>query len=100
MFPLLRPATSFGFATVVALTLAVGTTGSAEAAKWKAKQPAKVTKSQAGASGDATPSELPTSALVSHGPGGEAIGKDCFVVKKRALVPGAGYMIRRSTFCN
>jgi hypothetical protein len=57
-------------------------------------------KALAGASGDSTGSELPTGALVSHGPGGEAIGKDCFVVKKRALVPGTGYMIRRSTFCN
>lgn len=96
----LRLARRPGIALLVAAAFAVGASGSAEAAKWKAKPQAKVAKGQSGASGDASSSELPTGALVSHGPGGEAIGKDCFVVKKRALVPGTGYMIRRSTFCN
>lgn len=100
MFQSLRLVRCSGIALIAAAVFAVAAPGSAEAAKWKAKPQAKVAKSQAGASGDAASAELPTGALVSHGPGGEAIGKDCFVVKKRALVPGAGYMIRRSTFCN
>lgn len=100
MLSLTRHPRSIGAAVILLLAALAVTTGSAEAAKWKPKQPAKVAKATGGASGDASTADLPTSALVSHGPGGEAIGKDCFVVKKRALVPGTGYMIRRSTFCN
>ncbi|MFO1148627.1 MAG: hypothetical protein U1E62_09630 [Alsobacter sp.] len=75
----------------------------AEAAKWKQKkaEPAKhhVAATHPGTVGG-TASDGPTGALGASGPAGESIGRDCFVVKKRALVPGTGYVIRKSTFCN
>jgi hypothetical protein len=88
---------------IAALCLAAVCPVPAEAAKWKQKKvdPAKhhVAAAQQGTVGG-TASDAPTGTLGTSGPGGESIGKDCFVVKKRALVPGTGYVIRKSTFCN
>jgi hypothetical protein len=89
------------FAVVVfACAFAVGTSGPAAAAKWKRSQPSRSARTPVGAAGDGTGQELRTSTLLSQGEGGEVRSKDCFVVKKQALVPGMGYMIRRTTFCN
>jgi hypothetical protein len=87
-----------------ALVFAALAPAPAEAAKWKQKKtdPSKqhVAAAQHGATVGGVASDGPTGTLGTSGPAGESIGKDCFVVKKRALVPGTGYVIRKSTFCN
>jgi hypothetical protein len=88
---------------MAALAIAALAPAPAMAAKWKPKKTdaAKhhVAAAQPGTVGG-TASDGPTGTLGTSGPAGESIGKDCFVVKKRALVPGTGYVIRKSTFCN
>jgi hypothetical protein len=81
------------FATSLALA---GMAGSpASAAQWKKKQTvAAVQTPPAAVSGGG---EVATGTV---SPQTEGVGKDCFVVRKRALVPGTGYIIRKSTFCN
>lgn len=66
----------------------------------KAKTGKTRTAQAHGSSGDSTATELPTGALGFHNATAAGSDKDCFVVKRRTLVPGTGYMIRRSTFCN
>jgi hypothetical protein len=99
----MTPRSFASLVVMAALSLAVLAPAPAMAAKWKPKKAEpgqhRVAAAQHGTVGG-TASDGPTGTLGTSGPAGESIGKDCFVVKKRALVPGTGYVIRKSTFCN
>ena len=102
------PAPGLLLAAFAGLVIALPT--AAEAAKYKpvAKaspatiEPGKLAsgqtasgRSQQGASGGTAD---PVTGTI--GAPGALGSKDCFVVRKRAFVPGTGYLVKRSTFCN
>lgn len=94
--PRVAVAALFVRAIVVASVLgAVGLSAvSAEAAQYKKKE---TTVAQAPSSPTSGDGETATGTLSSSA---APLGKDCFVARKRAFVPGTGYIIRKSTFCN
>ena len=80
-------------ATLIA-ALMVGSTP-AQAAQYKKKETvAAVQTPPAATSGGGE------TATGTVGAPADGVGRDCFVTRKRAFVPGTGYIIRKSTFCN
>ncbi len=65
----------------------------AEAAEYRKKETTVAQAPSTAPSG----SETATGSVTSRSAGA---GTDCFITRKRAFVPGTGYIIRKSTFCN
>ena len=90
-WPALRPACA-----LLVLGAFVAVPQGAEAARYKPKAKVTAAPPHAGAAGD-TANDPSTGTIGAPGGSGS---KDCFVVRKRAFVPGTGYLVKRSTFCN
>lgn len=95
----LRASAPVSFVRTAAAGLLVGMiglgAGSAAAAEYKKKQSVaavQTPETQTSGAGETATGTVATPA--------DGVGKDCFVTRKRAFVPGTGYIIRKSTFCN
>lgn len=90
-WPALRPAS-----VLLVLGALVALPQGAEAARYKPKAKVAAPQAHGGPAGDIA-SDPATGTIGAPGGSGP---KDCFVVRKRAFVPGTGYLVKRSTFCN
>jgi len=70
----------------------VGSAGAAEYKKKQAVAAVQTPETQTSGTGETATGTVSKPA--------DGVGKDCFVTRKRAFVPGTGYIIRKSTFCN